>query len=102
MKMVECFKDGAEWNCNHALKDAQGKYLPEIGREVIAFIQDQDDAWITKVVFAHRPDTKGWYGKSISTGVVEHYTPKTYGNGGWNIPNVKYWLDYDINELLCI
>ena len=93
MKMVECFKAGAEWNCTHTWKDAQGEDLPEIDREVIALIQDPDDAWITKVVFAHRPDPKGWYGKSISTGVVEHYTPKTYDNGGWNIPNVVWWLD---------
>ena len=26
----------------------------------------------------------------------EHYTPKTYDKGGWNIPDVKYWLDVEL------
>lgn len=79
---------------NSPWKDAQGDDLPEIDREVIAILDNG------KVVFAHRPP-EYWDGKNIVTGKVTRNYPKTYDKGGWNIPNVKYWLDYDINELLC-
>ena len=75
-------------------KDAQGDNLPEIGREVIALIQDCKGMY--KIVFAHRPNPDGWDGKSLSTGEVFHYEPKTYDKGGWNMPDVKYWLDIDL------
>jgi hypothetical protein len=75
-------------------KPADGDDLPEIDREVVVFTQDfPNDAGIMSVAIAHRPNPDGWDGKSLSTGKVEHYTPKTYDKGGWNIPNVKYWLD---------
>lgn len=92
------FEAGAEWNSTHAWKDAQGEDLPEIDREVIALIQDEDDAWVTKVVFAHRPP-KHWDGKNVLTGEVTRYTPKTYGKGEWNIPNVKWWLDLELPKI---
>ena len=76
------------------LKPADGDDLPEIDREVIALLDNG------KVVFAHRPP-EYWDGKDIVTGKVTRNYPKTYDKGGWNIPDVKYWLDYDINELLC-
>ena len=69
-------------------KPADGDDLPEIDREVIALL-DND-----KVVFAHRPP-EFWDGKNIITGEVTRYYPKTYGKGGWNIPNIIYWLDVD-------
>jgi hypothetical protein len=68
------------------LKPADGEDLPEIDREVIALLDDG------KVVFAHRPP-EYWDGKNIDTGKVTRNYPKTYDKGGWNIPNVKYWLD---------
>jgi len=67
-------------------KPADGDDLPEIDREVIALLDNG------KVGFAHRPP-EYWDGKNIVTGKVTRYYPKTYGKGGWNIPNVKYWLD---------
>jgi len=70
-------------------KDAQGDDLPEIDREVIALLNNG------KVVFAHRP-SEHWDGKDIVTGKVTRHYPKTYDKGGWNIPNVKYWLDCSI------
>lgn len=76
------------------LKDAQGDDLPEIDREVIALISPNQQGYIA--VFAHRPNPKGWDGKNIATGAIEHYTPKTYDKGGWNQPNVKFWLDVTI------
>ena len=66
-------------------------------REVVVFTQNfPDDAGIMRVSIAHRPNPDGWDGKSITTGKVEHYTPKTYDKGGWNQPDVVYWLDVDL------
>ena len=92
--------DMAEWVLNSLWKPADGENLPEIDREVIVFTQNfPNDAGIMKVAIAHRPDPKGWDGKSIATGKIEHYTPKTYDKGGWNIPDVIFWLDVDITKL---
>ena len=90
----------SEWILNNLWKPADGDDLPEYEREVVVFTQDfPNDAGIMKVAIAHRPDPKGWDGKSIVTGEVEHYTPKTYDKGGWNIPDVALWLDLDIPDL---
>ena len=67
-------------------KPADGNDLPEIDREVIALLDNG------KVVFAHRPP-EYWDGKNIVTGKVTRNYPKTYDKGGWNMPNVKYWLN---------
>ena len=72
--------------CATPWKDAQGDDLPEIDREVIAILNNG------KVVFAHRPP-EYWDGKNIITGKVTRNYPKTYDKGGWNIPDVKFWLD---------
>ena len=79
----------AKWQKEHLWKPADGDDLPEIDREIIALLNNG------KVVFAHRPDHKGWDAKSIITEKVERYIPETYGKGGWNQPNVKWWLDVD-------
>ena len=65
---------------------ADGDYLPEIDCEVIALLKNG------KVCFAHRPQDK-YIGTSVTTGEVSEHTPKKYGKGGWNIPDVKWWLD---------
>ena len=75
--------------CATPWKDAQGDDLPEIDREVIAILDNG------KVVYAHRPP-EFWDGKNIITGEVTRNYPKTYDKGGWNIPNVKYWLDVEL------
>lgn len=67
-------------------KPADGDDLPIIDREVIALLDNG------KVVFAHRPP-EYWDGKDIVTGKITRNYPKTYGKGGWNIPDVKFWLD---------
>ena len=93
----EAFKEGATWLQSNAWIDAQGDNLPEYDREVVVFTQNfPDDAGIMRVSIAHRPNPDGWDGKSIATGKVEHYTPKTYDKGGWNQPDVVYWLDVDL------
>ena len=90
----EAFEDGATWKVENLWKPADGDDLPEYDREVIVLTQPYPlEGSEFAVSFAHRPDPKGWDGKSITTGKVEHYTPKTYDKGGWNIPNVKCWLD---------
>lgn len=75
------------------LKPADGDTLPEINREVIALLDNG------KVVFAHRPP-KYWDGKDIVTGKVTRNYPKTYDKGGWNIPNVKWWLDVNLPKAI--
>ena len=90
----------AKWQKENLWKPADGEDLPEIDREVVAFQEafptDVDVPSLLKIVMAHRPNPKGYDGKSIATGKVEHYTPKTYDKGGWNIPDVKYWLDVEL------
>lgn len=81
--------DMAEWVLNNLWKSADGDDLPEIDREVIALLDNG------KVGFAHRPP-EYWDGKDIVTGKVTRNYPKTYDKGGWNIPNVKYWLDVEL------
>ena len=76
----------AKWQKEHLWKPADGDDLPIIDREVIALLDNG------KVVFAHRPP-EFWDGKDIVTGKVTRNYPKTYDKGGWNIPNIKYWLD---------
>ena len=83
------FKRGAKWQKENLWKPADGDDLPEIDREVIALLDNG------KVVFAHRPP-EFWDGKNIITGKVTRYYPKTYDKGGWNIPDVKYWLNVEL------
>ena len=70
-------------------KSADGSELPAIDREVIALTTEG------KLVFAHRPK-ESWTGKNIVTGEVTTYHPERYGAGGWNWPDIKWWLDIDI------
>ena len=75
-------------------KDAQRDDLPEIDREVVALVGLEDNDY--KVVFAHRVNTAGYNGKSLITGETIRYVPKGYDKGGWNQPNVRFWLDYPL------
>ena len=89
--------DMAEWVLNNLWKSADGDELPEIDKEVVVLTQPYPLENLEYAVsFAHRPSPNGWDGKSITTGKVEHYTPKTYDKGGWNIPGVKFWLDVEL------
>ena len=94
--ILAAYRNGAEWADEHPCqlwKDAQGDDLPKIEREVIVIdIRG-------KVSYGHRPDAKGFDCKNIDTGEIEHLEPKTYDKGGWNIPNVKYWLDLDLPKM---
>lgn len=86
--------------CATPWKPADGDDLPEYEREVVVFTQNfPDDAGMMRVAIGHRPNPDGWDGKSLSTGKVEHYIPKTYDKGGWNIPDVKWWLDCSLPNM---
>lgn len=90
------FIHGAKWADEHPRplwKDAQGDDLPEIDREVIVIDK------MGKVCFGHRPNPKGWMGISAIDGEKDYYVPKTYGKGGWNIPDVKWYLDLDLPNM---
>ena len=78
---------------NNLWKHADGDYLPEIDREVIVLLTNG------KVCFAHRPNPDGWDGKNLLTEETEHFTPKTYDAGGWNLPYIMWWLDLDLPEM---
>lgn len=78
---------------NYPWRDADGDILPDIDREVVVLLKDG------KVSFAHRPNPEGWDGKSITDNNIKHYDVKTYDKGGWNIPDVKWWLNANIPEL---
>ena len=84
------FQKGGEWRENNAWKDAQGDDLPLIDREVIALVSYGTSY---KVVYAHRPDPKPRLTKDIDTGGQHWLAAKTYDKGGWNMPDVAYWLD---------
>lgn len=94
------FKAGAKWKEHHLWKPADGEELPEIDREVIVLTQPYPlEGSEYLVSFAHRPNPNGYDGKSLTTEKVEHYTPKIYDKGGWNIPNVKWWLNCQIPNI---
>ena len=73
-------------------KPADGDDLPEIDREVIALTQPYPNDEHLRVVFAHRPNkyAKAWNSDLGEKQVVEI---ERYDKGGWNIPDVVYWLD---------
>ena len=89
-RIGDAVKLGAKWQKSNLWKQADGDDLPDIGREVIALLDNG------KVVFAHRPHKGKYIGKSLTTGNIETFENKTYDKGGWNIPNVKYWLDVEL------
>ena len=88
MAAVESFERGVEWRNNNLWHDAQGDDLPEIDRVVIVLLNNG------KVCFGHRPDpNRSYIGKSVIDGNKMKYKVMTYGKGGWNIPDVRWWLD---------
>ena len=98
--ICNAFKAGAQWQKENLWKAADDDSLPIFDREVIALTQPYPlEGNEYAVSFAHRPNPDGWDGKSIITEKIEHYTPMTYGKGGWNIPNVKYWLDCSLPNM---
>lgn len=92
--VFETFIAGAQWQKEHLWKPADGDDLPEVDREVIALVEENEHY---KVVFAHRPP-KYWDGNILTGEVTRHY-PKRYDKGGWNMPDVKWWLDCELPKM---
>ena len=83
---VSYFEKGAKYADEHPKnlwKDAQGEDLPEIDREVIALVKMYG---CYKVVYAHRPNVNE----------LDTYQPMPFDKGGWNMPDIAYWLDLDL------
>ena len=77
--------------------DAQEDVLPEIDREVIVLCDDGHGGY--KVCFGHRP-VESYTGISITNhSEMEEYYPERYEKGGWNIPDVKWWLDCNVPNI---
>ena len=77
------------------LKPADGDDLPEIDREVIALVKEFGHH---KVVFAHRVDENAEVHTSVDgKPLVLH--PMKYDKGGWNLPDIKWWLDLDLPKM---
>ena len=80
----------------HLWHDAQGDYLPIYDREVIVLCDDGHGGY--KVCFGHRPVE---YVAGVSyDGKMTYMEAKTYDKGGWNIPDVKWWLDLDLPDAI--
>ena len=92
---INAFKAGVEWADRTAWKPADGDNLPEIDREVIALVEENGHY---KVVFAHRPP-EYWDGRNILTNKVTRNYTERYDKGGWNQPNVKWWLDLELPKV---
>lgn len=86
------FMAGIEWADKHPQShwhDAQGDDLPPIDKEVIVLRNNG------QIAFGHRPNPDGEVWKHPD-GTLEHVHFKTYGKGGWNIPNAKWWCDINL------
>ena len=70
-------------------KAGDGPELPDIDREVIVLTKDN------KVAFAHRPP-EFWDRKDVHTGKVRRCYLQRYGIGQWNIPDIAFWLNYEL------
>ena len=88
----------ANWQKENLWKPADGDDLPEIDREVIALTQPYPNDEYLRVVFAHRPNkyTKIWNSDLGEEQVVEI---ERHDKGGWNIPDVKWWLDCSLPNM---
>ena len=86
------FVDGVLWgdrNPQNHWHDAQGDDLPPIDKEVIVLRNNE------QIAFGHRPNPDGEVWKHPD-GTLEHVYFETYGKGGWNIPNIKWWCDINL------
>lgn len=93
----DAFEDGIAEGYKQAEKDlgwhSVKESLPPYDEEVIVltdYIAGKHVQGANKLCFGHRPDPKGWDGKDLVTGKVEHFQPKTYD--GWNTPGVHHWM----------
>lgn len=80
------FKAGAKWADEHPQNqwhDAESDDLPPYDKDVIVLCRRAE--YFQEVCFAHRPDPK--------------VDAQTYGEGGWNIEHVRWWLDVELPKV---
>lgn len=98
--MLDAIEFGVQWQKEHLWKPADGNDLPDIDREVIVLYQPYPlENSEYAVIFAHRPP-EYWDGRNMATGEVTRYYPERYDKGGWNIPDVKFWLDCELPKTM--
>ena len=86
---------GSENTRKNLWHPADGDDLPEIDREVIALVKEFGHH---KVVFAHRVDENAEVHTSVDgKPLVLH--PMKYDKGGWNLPDIKWWLDLELPKM---
>lgn len=75
--------------------DAQGDYLPPVGEEVLVLVQRyKDDPEHLSVCFGHRPDANEAVHFTLD-GEIHETHPQIYGKGGWNMPDVIWWTEFE-------
>ena len=92
--MLDAIEFGANWQKEHLWKSADGNDLPPIDKEVIA-LEGLDEEPNYRVIFAHRVDPDRVIKTTIDGKPLELH-PSKYGKAGWNLPNLKYWLDLEL------
>lgn len=81
--------DIADWQKENLWKPAEGNDLPEIDKPAIVLTQPYPlEGNEYAVGFSHRV-VEGEF--ATKDGI--HFSIESYGKGGWNIPNVVWWLD---------
>lgn len=97
--VFETFIAGAQWQKEHLWKPADGDDLPDIDMEVIVLYQPYPcEGNEYAVSFAHRPH-EFLDLKNTHTGEITRFEPARYDKWGWNIPDVKFWLDCDLPKM---
>lgn len=95
--ITEGYKLGWLESLKYLWKDAQEDDLPEIDREVIVLCDDGHGGY--KVCFGHRP-VESYTGISITNhSEMEEYYPERHDKGGWNIPDIRWWLDVELPKM---
>ena len=91
--IVEGYKLGWLESLKCLWKDAQGDDLPPIDKEVV--VLDKNG----KVSFGHRP-VESYTGVSLTNhSEMEEFFPERYDKGGWNIPDIVWWLDLELPKI---
>ena len=76
----------------HSLLDLSLCLLPD-GLHLALEGLDEENNY--RVVFAHRVDPDRVIRTTIDNKPLELH-PSRYGEAGWNLPNIKYWLDLEL------
>lgn len=80
--------------------DAQKDFLPPVGKEVLVLVQRyKDDPEHLSVCFGHRVNTEDTIQFTLD-GKIHDIHPQAFDEGGWNIPDVKWWTEFELPKNL--